>query len=155
VPEETALTENPHEDQHVDDQADDPGGHEPDGEKGHRRAGQSQREDDPEPQPRGEEVLAEEDRSRLAEDGEQGDENLIERLERSEEDQDEHDLHGVGILHRRADQRVGHQEQSAQADRARHHDRPYGEEHAAEHPVVVALLLVLRHEPAQQLALAE
>jgi hypothetical protein len=153
VLEQPAFAQDAHQDRHRHGQPDDAGGHVPDREELHRGPGDGQCQHDTQPQGRGEQELAEEDRARRAEHGEDGDEDLVEGFQRSEDDQDEHDLLGRRVVN--VQQLAGEQEDQAQADEAGDHDRPDRENHGTEHPVVVPVLLVLGHEPAEQPALSQ
>jgi hypothetical protein len=106
-------------------------------------------------QGRRQEVLAEEDRGRLGEDGEDRHEDLVQRVERRQEHQGQQHPGGARVVERLADQGRQSDRHRAQQQGGRHHDRADGHQDRPEHPGVVLLLLVLRHEAAQPAALAE
>jgi hypothetical protein len=86
---DSSLAEHLDEQHHVDDQAEQARGHVARGEQEDIATEHHQSEHHDQPEPRCEQVLAEENRPRLGEDGEQRHEDLVEGLHRRQEHQHE------------------------------------------------------------------
>jgi hypothetical protein len=153
--EEPVLSQHADEQGDVDQYPDEPGYHIADGEEGDICVQCDQQEDDDEPQAGRQQILPDEDGPWLAEHSEQRDEYLVEGLDRCDQYQDEDQPYRRLTVDRRPHQSVAEDEERADRRRAGSSDSAERHEDGAEHPVVVALLLVLGEEATEQLALPQ